>query len=93
MLNTDKFEWSIKECAGTPPHPWSHHTANLVEMEAEDDLSLPKSKVFIIGGYGGPGTSRDFFMDVHILELETWSWVRVRERASSPTLNARAFRR
>ena len=39
---------------------------------------MPKSRVIIIGGYGGPGTSRDFFMDVHILELDTYSWVKVR---------------
>ena len=62
-------EWNIKECAGSPPHPRSHHTASLVDFEAEDELSLPISKVFVIGGYGGPGTTRDFFMDVNILEL------------------------
>ena len=45
MIRSSSFRWSIKECAGTPPHPRSHHTANLVEMEAEDDLSLPLSKV------------------------------------------------
>ena len=33
-------EWNIKECAGSPPHPRSHHTASLVDFEAEDELSL-----------------------------------------------------
>ena len=70
-------EWNIKECAGSPPHPRSHHTASLVDFEAEDELSLPISKVFVIGGYGGPGTTRDFFMDVNILELDVWSWTKV----------------
>ena len=70
-------EWNIKECAGQPPHPRSHHTASLVDFEAEDELSLPISKVFVIGGYGGPGTTRDFFMDVNILELDVWSWTKV----------------
>eukprot|EP00965_Chrysotila_dentata_P026184 868271-Pleurochrysis_carterae.AAC.2 len=36
------------------------------------------SQVFVIGGYGGPGTCRDFYMDVHILELDTWSWTKAR---------------
>ena len=34
-------------------------------------------KVVVLGGYGGPGTTRDFFMDVHMLELNTWTWTRV----------------
>ena len=28
-----KGEWEIKECAGTPPHPRSHHTANVVTID------------------------------------------------------------
>ena len=31
----------------------------------------------MIGGYGGPGTTRDFFMDGAILELDVWSWTKV----------------
>ena len=42
------------------------------------------SQVCIIGGYGGPGTTRDFYMDVHMLELDTWSWVRVSDVCLSP---------
>ena len=77
VLSIDKYEWNIKECAGTPPHPRSHHTANLIKFEAEDELELPKHKVCIIGGYGGPGTSRDYFMDVNMLELDTWTWLKI----------------
>jgi hypothetical protein len=77
VLSIDKMEWNIKECAGTPPHPRSHHTANLIEFEPDDELELPKQRVCVIGGYGGPGTSRDYFMDVNMLELDTWSWTKI----------------
>jgi hypothetical protein len=43
----------LKEIAGTPPHPRSHHTASLVEFDEEDDGEAEK-KVFIIGGYACP---------------------------------------
>ena len=55
----------------------SHHTASTIVEEAEDELSQPTHKVFILGGYGGLGTSRDFFMDVHFLALDTWTWEKV----------------
>ena len=77
VLSIDKMEWNIKECAGTPPHPRSHHTANLVEFVPEDELELPKQRIVVVGGYGGPGTSRDYFMDVNLLELDTWSWNKI----------------
>ena len=77
VLTFDKLEWNIKECAGTPPHPRSHHTANLIEFEPESEEDLVKQKIAIVGGYGGPNTSVDFFMDVHFLELDTWTWVKV----------------
>ena len=96
VFSSDKKEWNIKECAGTPPHPRSHHTASLVEFEkqeagfdaADDEANTPRAhtaeidadsvcKVIVVGGYGGPGTCRDFFMDVHILELDSWSWTKV----------------
>ena len=51
--------------AGTPPHPRSHHTATLVEFDEEEDGEAEK-KIFVIGGYGGPGSSRDFTMDVRL---------------------------
>jgi len=77
-LDIAKMEWNIKECAGTPPHPRSHHTANLINFEANDETGEPsKWKIAILGGYGGPGTSRDFFMDVHFLELDSMTWVKV----------------
>ena len=50
VLDVAKMEWNIKECAGTPPHPRSHHTANLVELEPEDEVELPKQKVRLTGG-------------------------------------------
>jgi electron transfer flavoprotein alpha subunit len=31
----------------------------------------------VVGGYGGPGTTRDFYMDVHFLELDSWTWIKV----------------
>ena len=52
--------------------------------EAEDELSQPTHKVFILGGYGGLGTSRDFFMDVHFLTLDTWTWEKVPANAALP---------
>jgi dynein heavy chain len=78
VLSVDKMEWNIKECAGTPPHPRSHHTSNLINFEPNDETGEPeKWKICVIGGYGGPGTTRDFFMDVHMLELDTWTWVKI----------------
>lgn len=52
--------------------------------EAEDELSQPTHKVFILGGYGGLGTSRDFFMDVHFLALDTWTWEKVPANTALP---------
>ena len=77
VLSVEKNEWTIKECAGSAPQPRSHHTASTIKEEAEDELSLPQHKVFILGGYGGLGTSRDFFMDVHFLALDNWTWEKV----------------
>ena len=36
-----------------------------------------EKKIFIIGGYGGNGSARDFSMDVHALDLDTWSWSKI----------------
>ena len=77
VFSISRLEWNIKECAGTAPHPRSHHTANLIKFDAEDELEMPKHKVAILGGFGGPGTSRDYFIDLHFLELDTWSWFKV----------------
>ena len=49
FYDTTRREWKIPEIAGTPPHPRSHHTANLVEFDEEDDGDAEK-KIFIIGG-------------------------------------------
>ena len=49
MYDVAKNEWTIKAIAGTPPHPRSHHTANLVEFDEEEDGDAEK-KIFIIGG-------------------------------------------
>ena len=65
VFSLDRQEWSVREVAGTPPHPRSHHTANLVEFDEEEDGEAEK-KIFIIGGYGGAGSTRDFSMDVHL---------------------------
>lgn len=84
VLSVEKNEWTIKECAGSAPQPRSHHTASTIKEEAEDELSLPQHKVFILGGYGGLGTSRDFFMDVHFLALDNWTWEKVGEQKGIP---------
>ncbi|KAJ1634334.1 hypothetical protein T492DRAFT_865164 [Pavlovales sp. CCMP2436] len=64
VFSLDKKEWAIKECAGTPPHPRSHHTANRVDMEPDegDASAAVEHKVLILGGYGGPGSTRDFYI-------------------------------
>jgi len=83
VLDVQKSEWNIRECNGTPPPPRSHHTANLITFDPEpnEETGEPegevKHKVCIVGGYGGPGTTRDFYMDVHMLELDSWTWVRI----------------
>jgi len=80
--------WRHAKIAGTPPHPRSHHTANLVEFDVEADGHAEK-KVFVIGGYGGHGASCDFSMDVHALDLDTWAWSKV-ERIKGPPPKPRA---
>ena len=65
IFDVDTREWRDAEVAGTPPHPRSHHTATLVEFDEEEDGEAEK-KIFVIGGYGGPGSSRDFTMDVRL---------------------------
>ena len=72
VFDLETREWSHREVAGTPPHPRSHHTANLVEFDEEEDGEAEK-KIFVIGGYGGVGSCRDFSMDVHALDIDTWS--------------------
>lgn len=73
IFDVARQEWRPAEVAGTPPHPRSHHTATLVEFDEEEDGDAEK-KVFIIGGYGGHGSSRDFSMDVHAFDLDHWTW-------------------
>ena len=58
------------------PHPRSHHTASLVEFDEEEDGDAEK-KIFIIGGYGGHGSTRDFSMDVHALDIDNWVWSKI----------------
>ena len=69
IYDIERREWRKAEIAGTPPHPRSHHTASLVEFDEEDDGDAEK-KVFIIGGYGGHGATRDFSMDVHVRTVD-----------------------
>ena len=46
VLDVAKMEWNIKECAGSPPCPRSHHTANLVNFAAnEETMEAEKWKV------------------------------------------------
>jgi dynein heavy chain len=74
--------------AGTPPHPRSHHPANLVEFD-EEEVGEAEKKIFVIGGYGGVGSCRDFSMDVHAIDLDTWSWSKI-ERIKGPAPKPRA---
>lgn len=85
VFNVEKKEWVIKECSGTPPHPRSHHTSSLVSFPAEPlvegeqgDGKPKEDRLYVIGGYGGAGTARDFFSDIHVLDLLTWTWTKVR---------------
>ena len=73
VFDVDAKEWKAMEIAGYPPHPRSHHTATLVEFDEEEDGEAEK-KIFVIGGYGGVGSCRDFSMDVVALDLDTWTW-------------------
>ena len=49
IYDVTRREWRLADIAGTPPHPRSHHTANLVEFDEEEDGDAEK-KIFIIGG-------------------------------------------
>ena len=81
VYSVDQKEWNIKECQGAPPHPRSHHTANLISQlipgVEEDSPPVEKQRVCIVGGYGGPGTTRDFFMDISLLDIDEWTWYKV----------------
>lgn len=48
----------------------------MVEFDEEDDGDAEK-KIFIIGGYGGHGSTRDFSMDVHALDIDNWVWSKI----------------
>ena len=48
-------------------------------------------QIFILGGYGGLGTSRDFFMDVHFVALDTWTWEKVTHRRAIAETSAPVF--
>jgi hypothetical protein len=61
VLSIDKMEWNIKECAGTPPHPRSHHTSNLIEFEAETEEEITKHKVI-----AAPATPHPFAAAAHL---------------------------
>jgi len=80
-LYLPKKEWTYKECAGTPPHARSHHTATFVEPgEAGGTLGGVSGQLLICGGFGGPSASyRDFLLDIHLLTIETWTWGKVDE--------------
>ena len=88
LYDMQRREWHAADIAGTPPHPRSHHTASLVEFDEEEDGDAEK-KIFIIGGYGGHGSTRDFTMDVHALDLDNWSWSKI-ERIKGPAPKPRA---
>ena len=88
VFDVDAKEWKAMEIAGYPPHPRSHHTATLVEFDEEEDGEAEK-KIFIIGGYGGVGSCRDFSMDVVALDLDTWTWSKL-ERLKGPAPKPRA---
>ena len=55
-----------------------------MEFDEEEDGEAEK-KIFIIGGYGGTGSSRDFTMDVHALDLDTWSWLTSESQQRPPS--------
>eukprot|EP00962_Isochrysis_galbana_P049553 scaffold21051_cov111-Isochrysis_galbana.AAC.5 len=100
VFNVEKKEWILKECSGTPPHPRSHHTSSLVSFpaeppaEGEDGDGKPKEdKLYVFGGYGGAGSARDFFSDIHVLDLLTWTWTKVRCAAGSAARRVLAPRR
>ena len=90
VFHTERKEWEIRECSGSAPPPRSHHTASLVavpseEADAEEGAEVTtasEQKIFIIGGYGGAGTTRDFLSDLHMLDLATWSWTKARHSAA-----------
>ena len=56
--------WQDVAPGGVAPSPRSYHTATLLG-----------DKLYIVGGYGGHGQRRQYFNDVHILDLKENTWV------------------
>jgi len=56
--------WSDLSPGGVAPSPRSYHTATLLG-----------EKLYIVGGYGGPGQRTQYFNDVHVLDLKENLWV------------------
>ena len=73
LLGTDKYRWTIPEVTGQIPQPRANHTATLVG-----------DKLYIIGGYGGPGFSRVMFNDVHVMDTNTFEFTKVAVTGTIP---------
>lgn len=53
------------------PSPRGGHTCSLIE-----------GKLYVFGGYGGPGYSRRDLDDLHILDTATWNWTKASTKVS-----------
>eukprot|EP01112_Ceratiomyxa_fruticulosa_P000175 TRINITY_DN1018_c0_g2_i5.p1 TRINITY_DN1018_c0_g2~~TRINITY_DN1018_c0_g2_i5.p1 ORF type:complete len:592 (+),score=135.87 TRINITY_DN1018_c0_g2_i5:256-2031(+) len=63
VLDLESMTWSSPPLKGVPPSPrWGHSTA-----------FLPPSQLIVFGGYSGGNRMND----VHILNIDTFTWTRV----------------
>ena len=67
---TGQWRWSDPKCSGSIPSARANHTATIAGPKGEE-------KLYVIGGYGGPGFSRVMFNDVHVMDCNTFEWTKV----------------
>lgn len=63
-MSDETAKWHERKPDGNPPAPRSYHTATLIGL-----------RLYIFGGYGGHGQRRQFFDDLHILDLDLNKWL------------------
>ena len=63
-LEDETAFWQDVKPEGMPPSPRSYHTATVIGQ-----------RIWFFGGYGGHGQRRQFFEDVHVLDLERNTWL------------------
>ena len=75
ILDINSEKWSQVVCPGgvTQPKPRGAHSASLIGR-----------KIYIFGGYGGYGYTRQDFNDLFTLDIDKWIWSKVETICAPP---------